>query len=261
MDTVTIERAANTKEEPLYLFVTQKLQQNNFTWNKARKLSLQSRANAVRSASPILHPMFAFDMRGNIVNHGMCGCCQYIVLWWNRAAGEISSPVSDDFKSAHRTNLLANRRAIHLFAHLLRTLIILISSTYPVIPLASSLHFNRPPGIGFLLNSLSFVFKLQSIGTWFVGFSSWSLSAASSVTPTSSSSFWWSKLVNELVSFVLNAVFALTGAISLTFANKSNTESSDTYSVVSGVLWRDFFLSDVNRSLRIENRYRKRTNQ
>lgn len=109
-------------------------------------------------------------------------------------------------------------------------------------PLASSLHLSRPPGIGFLLNSLNFVFKLQSIGTWLVGFSS---SVSTEFDANSSS---WLRRFVKLVSFLFNGVFDVVG-ISLTLASKLKTESSDTYSVVSGRLGRDFFLSEVNRSL------------
>lgn len=168
-----------------------------------------------------MHPILAFDIRGNKVSHGRCGCCQYMVLWWNRDAAEISKPyVSDDFKSAHRTKLKDNQHLNQIF--FLLTLLFI----YLVMPLASSLLFSRLPGIGWLLNSRTFVFKLQSIGTWLVGLPS-SLSAQSS-SFASKWLLWLIKFENGWNSFESDSIWEFDDGFSLALANKRNTESSET---------------------------------
>lgn len=63
------------------------------------------------------------------------------------------------------------------------------------------------------------------------------------------------RFANELGSLLFNGVLEVVAAKPSTFANKLNTESSDTYPVVSGILWRGFFLSEVNRSLKFNHRF------
>lgn len=75
------------------------------TWNKERKLSVQSLCSASRCAVVRASAGAAAwrGARGNSCSQGSCGCCQYKQHWWNRARGDVSS-VNDEV-SRQRTKL------------------------------------------------------------------------------------------------------------------------------------------------------------
>lgn len=166
--------------------------------------------------------------------------------WWNIQSRCFSwLQIGTTHKS---TNEKKNKKQLKSnISNALSALGTMVFSIYPVIPLASSLHLSRLPGIGFLLKSRNFVLRLQSTGTWQVGFSSSSIS-----TEFVSNSSCWLRRFAKFGSLLFSGFFDVVGT-SFTFASKLNTESSDTYSVVSGWLWRVLFLSGANLSLQTKN--------